>query len=459
MGAPSNVFAKFMNIPLLGPVYLATIADRAGFEASVLNENIVQRKIRRDDLASVDILCLSCITTTVQRGEKIAQEYRNIRQAMGLEARTLIGGIHASMMPEDVAPYFDQVIVGEADKIILDVLCGNITDKIVYGEQLKDLDEQVIPDFKLVKDWEKITIRPVMTSRGCPYNCNFCSVTAMFGRGYRTRSVEHVMEEIMQYKTGRVFFADDHFTANIKRSDRLLDMMIEQGFDRPWSAQVRTEVTQKPELVAKMRKAGCNTVYVGFESVNPQSLIEMNKGQTLEDIKRSIKVFKDRDIMIHGMFMFGSDSDTSDIFETTSDFCSKNGIDYAQYTILTPLPGTELYAKLEKEGRILHKNWEYYDAMHVVFKPKNLTPRELQQGMIDCFSDFYSYTHAVNDALHTLVDTVSTVVKKLYKKKYFPSLYPSLVKFIGKGIVKKWVNINRSYLNYLGNQEQQTNTD
>jgi radical SAM superfamily enzyme YgiQ (UPF0313 family) len=328
-------------------------------------------------------------------------------------------------------------------------LAGKLTDKIVRGDKVENLDQAPFPDFSLIKESEKITVRPVMTSRGCTYGCNFCSVTEMFGQRYRTRSVENVIAEIIQYKNGTVFFVDDHFVVNPLRTDRLLDAMIASGFNRKWSAQLRTEVSRKPNLVAKMKRAGCDIVYIGFESVNPQSLLGMKKGQTVEDIRRSIRVFKEHGIMVHGMFMLGNDSDTRETFALTSDFCRENGIDFVQYTILTPLPGTELFRKLEKEGRLLHRNWEYYDALHTVFRPANVTADELQQGMIECFSDFYTYANAANDALNAMVDVVIVAVKKLYSQAYFPSLYPSLVKIFGRGIVRKWIKYNRPYLRYL----------
>ena len=175
----------------------------------------------------------------------------------------------------------------------------------------------------------------------------------------------------------------------------------------------------------------------------------MNKRQTVSDIKRSIKVFYDNGISVHGMFMFGSDSDTKQVFKMTSDFCSDNDIDYAQYTILTPFPGTQTYFELEKQKRILHKRWEFYDALHAVFKPKNMTADELQRGALECFSDFYSYTNAVNDALNSVTDSGIALVKNIYTKANFPSFGPAFMKFVGKGILNSWIKHNRYYLNYL----------
>ena len=442
-GAYSNVFDKFMTIPLLGPVYLATIAKKAGYDVSVVNENILGREIKESEFESVDVLCLSCITATVERGKHIAKKYKHVNP----EGKTIIGGIHASMLPDDVQPHFDQVVVGEGENVILDVLSGSIEDKIVHGKRLENLDELPHPDFSLIKEWHKIKTWPVMTSRGCPFNCNFCSVTEMFGRGYRAQSPERVIDELMRHKKGSVFIVDDHFAANPKRTDDILNLMLEYGFDRSWSAQVRADVTKNPEFVKKMKRAGCNTVYVGFESINPESLKEMKKGQTVQDIEHAINTFHKYDILIHGMFMLGNDSDTKETFKATSKFCRRTGVDYVQYTILTPLPGTELYRKLEKQGRLLHKKWQYYDALHVVSKPKNMTAKELQQGLIECFSDFYSYTNAMNDALNIFAETLITAFNNT--KARLPSLRPFFMKFAAKEIIRNWVRYNRPYFRYL----------
>lgn len=451
LGAPDNIFAKFMTIPLLGPVYLGTIASSAGYDVEILNENIIGRKVRADDIADADVLCLSCITATVNRGKEIAQQYKMIRNDAGKQGRTIIGGIHASMLPQNVMFSFDHIVVGEAEGIILDLLEGRINDHIVYGQRLENLDTLPRPDFTLIKNHERMTLVPVMTSRGCPYDCNFCSVTEMFGRGYRVQSPERVWKEISIYNKKRqwMFFADDHFAADFNRTNAIIDLMIAHEFKPSWSAQVRTEVTKKESLVAKMRKAGCRIVFIGLESVNPKSLLFMNKRQSVDDIKRAITIFRDNGIMVHGMFILGSDTDTSDVFSYTSDFCSTAGIDFVQYSILTPLPGTKLYRKFEKENRLLHKQWHYYDALHTVFKPQSMSPVELQRGMIECFSDFYSYTNAAIDSVQLALNTIKSTVTNIYKSSYFPSGLPAFMKIAGRNIINSWVKGNKSYLNYL----------
>jgi radical SAM superfamily enzyme YgiQ (UPF0313 family) len=448
-GAHANVFSTWMTIPMLGPLYLGTLAEQAGYHVTILNENILGRQVTPDELVDADILCLSCMTATVQRGKAVAKQYRELRAVLGLNSRSIIGGIHASMIPEDVVDDFDQVFVGEAESRFLELLSGDVTDKIVHGQALESLDSVPIANFKLLKHWQRIKVWPVMTSRGCPYDCTFCSVTEMFGRGYRTKSVDRVIEEVRAYDHRDLFFVDDHFVVNKKRTHQILVGL--KGLNRKlnWSAQLRTEVSKDAALVADMREAGCRTVHIGFESINPESLKEIHKGHTVEDIKRSVKVFKDNGILVHGMFMFGSDSDHQDVFQMTSDFCKTSGVATVQYMVLTPLPGTRFYRRIEQEGRLLHKNWEYYDAMHVVFQPKHLTPIELQQGMIDCFSDFYCYTKGIHDAVNAVGMSMVVLFKRMYQRAYYPSFFIPTIKILGKGIVRAWLKHNRPYLAYL----------
>jgi radical SAM superfamily enzyme YgiQ (UPF0313 family) len=449
VGAIANIFSRFMSIPLLGPVYLATIAKAAGYTVSIFNENIAKRRISADDLAPVDLLCISCITATIDRGKEIAVLYRNVRSAAHMPSRVIVGGIHASMIPEDVAEHFDQVIVGEAEQVFFDVVEGVIKDPLVHGRRLENLDSLPYPDFSLIKGWKTRGLKPVMTSRGCPFDCNFCSVTKMFGKDYRAQSPARVFDEISRHAPGTLFFVDDNFCVDIDRSNAILDLMIKNGFRRKWTAQVRTNITHHPDFVRKMKQTNCKVVYIGFESINPQTLKDMNKRQTVDDIKRSIKVFRDNNIMVHGMFILGSDADTKEMFRTTAEFSKESGIDFLQYSVLTPLPGTDIFARFLREGRLLHKNWSYYDGMHVTFAPKQMTATELQRGMIECFGDFYSYTNAIKSAVATGLHASVTSALNLFTQAHVRSFYPSVIKFMGRRLLQEWTKENKRYLSYL----------
>lgn len=448
-GAPSNVFAKFMTIPLLGPVYLGTIAKQAGYPVIILNENILKRQITENELLDADILCVSCITATFNRGRSIARQYRKIRKSHNLPSRTLVGGIHASMLPEETHEDFDQVICGEAEEVFLSVINGENNKHIIKGKRIENLDSIPIPDFSIVKDNSRIHVWPVMTSRGCPYDCNFCSVTQMFGRDFRFQSTERIIDEIFNYKRDWIFFVDDNFSANTSRTHKLLDQMLKYRFKRNWTAQVRVDAARDPLLAPKMYEAGCRIVFIGFESINPETLKEMRKSQGINDITNAISSFKKAGIQVHGMFMLGNDPDSTNLFKSTSKFSKQKHLDFVQYSILTPLPGTEVFQNFEKSGRLLHKNWSLYDGLHVVFKPKHMSPVELQKGMIYCFSSFYSYLHAVKNFLYVLFFSLLGSFKHFYPHLYPQSFYPVLMKIIGKSIIRNWLKTNKAYLDYL----------
>jgi len=469
MGAKSNVFAKFMKIPRTGIIYLATIAEQAGHNVRVVNENIRGMPVSDEQLLWADVLGISAVTATIEEGRRRAARYKQLRTDAELESKTVIGGIHASMLPDDVKDDFDQVVVGEAENVIRGILSGEITDKIVYSTRHENLDDIIIPDFKLVDDWQKIGIFPVMTSRGCPYGCTFCSVTAMFGRDYRACSPERVMQELsgleklfnererwplkLLFRRG-IFFADDNFTENSKRTEEILDRMIQTGYNREMTCQVRTNIARRPDLVAKMRKAGFNTFYVGIESINPQSLKDMKKSQTVEDIKTFVRVCHDNDIGIFGMFILGTDADTIEGIELMNDFCREHEIDYAQFSIMTPLPGTKLYKELEAQGRLLHKEWDYYDGIHAVFQPKNMTAVELQQSMIKAYKEFYSLGNAARQAVKFAVNSV----KAMFGKHSWPSCLQTKYQIAGTHITNEWIKSNQEYLNYLANDPKANTT-
>ena len=200
------------------------------------------------------------------------------------------------MLPSDPGPDFNQVVTGEAESVFLSILNGQNRNPLIKGSPLNDLDSIPLADFSLLKNYEKMTIWPVMTSRGCPYHCNFCSVTKMFGRNYRIQSIERVIEEISQLKKKWIFFVDDNFAAIPSRTHKLLDQIIKYQFNRYWSAQVRTDTAKDIQLVKKMYQAGCRIVFIGLESINQASLENMRKKQDTKDIIQSIKVFQNNGI-------------------------------------------------------------------------------------------------------------------------------------------------------------------
>ncbi|MBU2561218.1 MAG: B12-binding domain-containing radical SAM protein [Nanoarchaeota archaeon] len=446
-GSDDNVFSRFLSLPLMGPIYLATILKKRGHRVRVLNEHLLRRDVNINDL-DADVLCLTGLTQTINRSFEIARMFK----LQNPDGKVIIGGIHVSMLQDEAALFADHVVIGEGEPVIADLVEGRITDKFVRTEHI-NLDDYPLPDFTLLENYQKMYITPMITSRGCPFDCNFCAVTEMYGKKYRTLSIDNTMKTLRKLQPKKVFFYDDNFAALKSRTYEMVKRFKRSGLDFRWTAQVRTDLTNDPKLVEKMADAGLYNVYVGFESINPATLKRFNKAQGLEQIKRSIKVFHDNDINIHGMFIFGSDDDDKHVFRRTSEFCNEHGINSTQFGILTPLPGTQVYKEFEQQGRLLHKMWNYYDALHAVYRPMKMTPLELQEGMLDAFNDFYSYSRAANEALNTFFEYPTTAIKGLYSRVRLPSFTNASLRLMGTHIVKSWVKHNKDYMEFLGSLE------
>ena len=255
----------------------------------------------------------------------------------------------------------------------------------------------------------------------------------MFGHKYRFRSKERVLEELRRNKEkggNWVFFYDDNFCADKTRTKELLRAMIEEGVTPHWTAQVRVEVAKDPELLDLMVRSGCHTVYVGFESVNPETLKAYNKKQSIEDIRACIKILHKHGIRIHGMFVFGSDEDTKHTIDETVEFAKKNNLDSVQFLILTPLPGTKCYRDLEAKERIITKDWSLYDAHHLVFTPNRMTPEELQCGMVNATRAFYSRWQIVRRVVRF-------------------DLFNVMIKAYGRSLVRRWEKKNQYFIDHI----------
>ncbi len=398
--APASHVYSMVKMPRLGLPLLATHLKETGYAVSLIYGTGDEIKV--SNISRADLVGISTTTSTCKEAYSIA------RYARSKGIPVVLGGVHATFMPEEALQYADFVCRGEADNTfseLLDCLQKGKAPLDVPGVSFRrgseivhnplpdwvNVENTPIPQLSLITNLEKIGTYPVMTSRGCPYNCTFCSVTLMFGRRYRCRDDENVLAELAQYKGENVFFCDDNFTANPRRTKTLLKKMIERKIlPKWWGAQVRTDAARDEELLSLMRRAKCGTVYIGMESINPQTLKAYNKRQDVADIEYCINKFHKYNIMVHGMFVFGGDDDTVQTIRETADFALDTGIDTVQFLILTPLPGTPVFKKMEKEGRLLTRNWSFYDGHHVVFRPKQMSPQELQAETIKAFKKFYS---------------------------------------------------------------------
>lgn len=360
------------------------------------------------------MICISTITSTATRAYAIAKKFHEQKIPV------VIGGSHVTFLSEEGLKYADFVIRGEGEEAIVELIeCLNrnsgetlyaikglsfhaSADKIVHNSPrplIKDLDSAPIPDFSLVANWEgKKNIIPVVTSRGCTFKCKFCSVIPMFGGKMRFKSVERVIEELkaaLKYNPRHILFGDDNFTANKKRTKDICQAIIDNKLKIKWSAQVRTDVIDDLDLVDLMRKAGCISVFIGFESINPKTLEAYEKRQDLDKIRRCIAVLKEAFIKIHGMFVINPDMDDVQTIQDTVKFTKEMDLDSVQFLALTPFPGTPIFEEMERENRLLHRDWSRYDTHHIVFDPKKMKVEDLQIGLLKGMRSFYNWGYSL----------------------------------------------------------------
>jgi len=400
-----HIFSEF-PLPRLGVLILGTMMARRGWEVEVYVEDL--RRVDYDVVASADLVGISTITSTAPRAYAIADKVR------GMGVPVLMGGPHVTYLAEEALEHADFVIRGEGEAALtafsdawergrdfsaIPNLSLKVDGAAVHHPMLpmeKDLDAIPYPDLALLKPdpgRRKFTPPiPVQTSRGCPFDCSFCSVTGMFGKKYRFRSTENIIGELRRYdrRGGAVFFYDDNFAANRERTKELLQAMIREQFKFQWTTQVRADIARDVELVRLMKKAGCHTVYIGFESANPDSLDAMKKKQTVADLVQAVRVLHRHRIHIHGMFVLGFDQDDWKTVKKTLRFAKKARLSTTQFLILTPLPGSEFYNRMVAEKRLRFRDWALYDAHHVVFQPARLSLPDLQKAQLFCHKKFYS---------------------------------------------------------------------
>jgi radical SAM superfamily enzyme YgiQ (UPF0313 family) len=443
----ANVFSAFAGLPLMGPLYLGTILARNGCDVTVINEDLLGRRIGFADL-DADVLGLSCLTSTVERGYELAALFK--RRNPG--GRVIMGGPHVSFLQEEALRFADHVVVGEGENVVVDLVRHGSDEAVIHGTPVEDMDSLPFVDWSLLVNADRLKVQPLMFSRGCPFACNFCSVTAMFGRRYRAMSPERVLEEFARSRLPGAFVYDDNFAAKKSRTNRIVDGLVSMAGRNPvrwWTAQVRADITNDEDLVHRMTLAGCPRVYVGFESINARTLREMHKGQSPEDVRRSIRVFHKHVLRVHGMFVLGSDTDDADTIRATGEFVRRERIDSVQYMILTPFPGTPVFDRLESEGRLLHRMWRYYDAQHVVFRPRAFRPVELQRHVMDTYGDFYSVVRALNEGLEAAVQASARLTGRAIERLGAPSHCNVAIKLVGTKLIRAWHRHNGDYIRYL----------
>jgi radical SAM superfamily enzyme YgiQ (UPF0313 family) len=371
------------KFPLVSVSLLAGLTP-SRHEVRIIDESLTEITLNEE----VDLVAITAITPLAPRGYEIADQFRKRGR------RVVIGGIHASWLPEEAKEHADSVVVGEADeiwsKILEDAEKGDL--KPFYRqEERTDLSHLPIPRRDLLPPKGYLFQNLIQTTRGCPYDCEFCSVTALHGRSYRMRPVSEVERELQSLERSKayIFFVDDNIVGNLSYAKELFTMLSQ--FRLRWVSQGPIHIAEDEELVKRMARAGCHGLFIGFESLREENLNLMGKRiNRVEAYERGIQKLHDAGIGVYASFVFGYDYDDVSVFDEFIEFAERNRIDGAFLPVLTPFPGTRIHQRLKEEGRLLTEDWSKYDMATVVYRPKRMSVKELQEGFWKVNRSFYS---------------------------------------------------------------------
>jgi radical SAM superfamily enzyme YgiQ (UPF0313 family) len=350
-------------------------------EVSAVDEELTEI----DFSNSYDLVGISCMTATANRAYELCGLFR----ARG--STVVLGGIHPTVLPQEAGAHADAVVIGEAEgswpALIEDFRRGSLQK--FYRSEYPDLSRAPLPRRDLGIDRTVFNAVGLETTRGCPYNCEFCSVTDFYGPQIRHRSIANVVEDVRRSGSKLFLITDDNVAGHPVYSRELFHALQPLGVT--WVGQSSIKLAQDRELLESCRKSGCTVLFFGLESVSKDGLQSLRKAyNSIEETEEAIRIIQDHGIAFHPSIVLGLDTDTRAIFDDTLEFLYRNRIPSVTVNVMTPYPGTRIFQRLEKEHRLLTKDWYYYDHKSVVFRPKNMSPEELQEGYRNVVKNFYS---------------------------------------------------------------------
>ena len=405
-----------VSSPPLGLAYLASVL-RKDHEVKIIDSNILGYELEdvRRELKSFypDIVGITSVTPSIPQAYAVAEIAKEVKE----DCTVVMGGPHVTFLPERTlkeCEYVDVVVKGEGEKT-----AEELTKAIENGEPLekvrgitfrkgnqmvnnapmpfiKNIDEIPFPSRDLLPtdryQVNGVRYTTMLTSRGCPFGCSFCSSSRLSGGYWRGRNPENVLEEMRiiyeDYKTKNIEFIDDTFTLNQKRAERICDGIIKQGWDITWGASSRVDTITK-KIAENMKKAGCWILFLGIESGCQRILDAMGKRITIGQVKKAVKVVKDAGIQVLGSFIIGFPKDTVESIKQTINFAKSLNLDYAEFSILTPYPGTPIFNFAAENDLLLTNDWSKYTAIDPIMKIKGITEKQLRSFFQKAYISFY----------------------------------------------------------------------
>lgn len=398
---------QFNNFTQLTMPYLAGFVP-SSFQITLIDEYSQSIPFKRFDLVAITVN-----TPNAPHVYQIAEKFQNLGSWVAL------GGPHVTLLPKEAMEYADTIFIGEAEEtwpFFLKKFLKGKQKEIYECEKPPNLKGLPLPRRDLIVG-HKFTSGAVFASRGCPHNCSYCCLKKIYCQQFRTRPVEEVIEDIKSISNRHFVFWDDNFFADSKYAKKLLRAL--EPLKKKWAAQVTAQSCKDAELLYLARKAGCLYLFLGLESFSIEGLKDANKNfNRVDQYSEIVKLIHVYGISVQAGVVFGFDSDTRDVFNKALEFCELLGIDGVTASILTPFPGTGLYDKLKKEGRLLPVDWSHYNGKtKVSFEPKQLTCSELLEGYHSFRVKFYSWRSIVRRLFKSRVNVVyNLAVNAGYKK-------------------------------------------
>jgi len=382
---PHASFGKHVLTPSLALTSVAA-ATPAHWSVAYWDENLLSGAPPLDPFP--EVVGITVHLTFAERAYALARWYR----ARG--ALVVLGGLHVLSCPDEVAPHADALASGEGTqvwpRILADVERGTLAREY-RGDFARPYRDEPAPRRDLLDRRAFLTTASVIATRGCHNRCGFCYLaTDGLSMPYRVRDPEQVVAELHAEGQPYAVFIDNNLGSKPDYLRRLCRAL--RPLEIIWSAAVSIDVADDPSLVREMALAGCTGVFIGFESLTDRNLAEARKKTPLaDDFARRVRIFHDCGVQVNGSFVLGFDHDHPDVFERTTGWVEQNRLECATFHILTPYPGTPLYRGMESEGRLLHRDWSRYDTAHAVFRPRHMSPEELEAGYGWCYRRLFSH--------------------------------------------------------------------
>jgi radical SAM superfamily enzyme YgiQ (UPF0313 family) len=379
-------FFRPIKYSLFPPLGLATLAAYLDPDDQVEIQDEHVEVLDLDD--DPDLVVIQVYITSAYRAYAIADHYRQ------KGAHVALGGLHVTSLPDEAAAHADTLFVGPGEDtwpaFLQDFRHGR--RQPLYRSTVRTLDR--VPPIRrdLIKRHLYLVPNSIVVSRGCPHVCDFCYKEAFFqgGRSFYTQTVDAGLAEIERLPGRHLYFLDDHLLGAPRFAEALFDGM--RGMGRLWQAAGTVNSILRPGLLERAVEAGLRSLFVGFETLNGDNLIEQHKYQNLRrDYGEAIRRLHGLGVMINGSFVFGMDGDDGSVFDRTVSWAIEHGIETATFHILTPYPGTALHTRMRDQGRITSENWDRYDTRHAVFRPAILRPQELEAGYWHAYESFYRW--------------------------------------------------------------------